>query len=259
MTTIETWLPVFPGFYSTIFEANIEDELYHQNSERDTNLPKIDYDDIDFQYKDYETEVVKQCCSFLENELGEFVTSIKFQNVVSPKEYNFANDSGNIEVGLTKKNIKSIRNYIYSHREQYEEWLKKKYTSYDGFLSWYDNNFDGWKQYTDDFTDFSQKSHYLGSVLEFICDEGQISDESMYYSIEVYPSEYCKNRVNQLKCEECGDWYKIKESPELLEYDGLVKKQTSLWNELQGHLPSKIKTFKECYPEFSYKCNICKE
>lgn len=83
MTTIETGLPVFPGFYNTIFEANVEDELYSQNSDRDPSLPKLEWDDLEFDYDYYEREVVKQCCSFMQDSLAEFVTEIRFQRGLS--------------------------------------------------------------------------------------------------------------------------------------------------------------------------------
>ena len=43
---VETFLPVFPGFYDTIFGANVEDELYWQNDCRDKDLPNVEYDDL---------------------------------------------------------------------------------------------------------------------------------------------------------------------------------------------------------------------
>jgi len=259
MTKIETFLPVFPGFYNTIFEANVEDELYSQNSDRDTSLPKLEWDDLEFEYDDYEQEVVEQCCAFMQGNLAEFVTEIRFQSITSPKEYNFKNDCGNIEVDLSEENIKAIRDYIYLHLEKYEKYLNSTYTSYDGFMSWYDNDFDSWKGYTDDFSDYSQKFHYLGSILEFICRMEDITEDRMYYSLEVYTSEYCEIRTSQIKCEECGKWYEIKSSPEYEEYEKTVEKQTAIWKELQGVAPIKVKSFKEVYPDFSYKCNDCVE
>ena len=77
MTKIETWLPVFPGFYETIFQADIDDELYSQNQDRDEHLPKIEWDDIDMDYKGYEAEVVEQCTAFIEEELTRFLNSVR--------------------------------------------------------------------------------------------------------------------------------------------------------------------------------------
>ena len=189
---IETFLPVFPGFYNTIFEPDIDGELYSQNQEREDFLPELEYNDVEFKNKEYEEKVLQECCSLLETELSEFVTKINFQTIVSPKEYNFRNDSGNIEIELSEENINNIREYIYTHKEDYKNYLRRSYTSYDGFMSWYDNDFEGWKEYTDDFTDYSKDAHHLGSVLDFICKNKCIDSEYLYYTIDVNVSEFCE-------------------------------------------------------------------
>lgn len=257
ITKINTWLPVFPGFYGTIFEPNTDDELYYQNQERDDSLPKIEWDDLDFDNQEYERDVVKQCCSFLEDELKNYVSAIKFEGISSPREYNFANDSGNVEIELTNENIQAIRDYIYKNIEAYKKYLKR-YKSYDGFMSFYGYDFKEWVEYTHDFLDYSDNEHYLGSVLEFICQNEDITDEAMYYSLEVYASSYCKDRTTQVKCEDCGEWYEQVDSPEHKEYELTLEKQVRLWKETQGDKPYKTKTFNECYPDFGFKCSDCK-
>jgi hypothetical protein len=257
---IETWLPVFPGFYDTIFEPDTTDEEDYQNKERADYLPKIKWDDLDFDSEQYENDVMKQCCSYIEGELKSkgFVTSIKLQSINRPREYNFYNDSGNVEIGLTKKNIKAIKQYIIDNETAYREYLSREYTSCSGFMSHCSNEVSDWYEYTDNFTNFSKKGHYLGSILEFICRNENIDQEFMYYSLEIHIGKYCKNRENSLKCQKCGSWYKIKESPEHLEYDRTRAKQSAIWKELYGREPVEIKTFEQVYTEFSYLCNSCK-
>ena len=201
---------------------------------------------------------MEQCTSFIESQLKELglVTAIRLQGISSPKEYNFANDSGNIEVDLTRANIKAIKAYIYAHRKEYEEYLMR-YKSCSGFISYYGYSFDEWVDYTYNFSDFSEKAHYLGSVLDFICLNEKITDESMYYYIEVYVGEYCKNRTGQVKCEDCGEWYDMEESKDHKEYARIVAAQTALYKEATGEEPLEIKSFKECYPDFRFNCG-CK-
>lgn len=260
MKTIETFLPVFPGFYGTIFEADTESELYSQNQERDSSLPEIEYDDLDFDNKEYENEVVKQCTSFIEDQLKPMglVTAIRFQSINSPREYNFANDSGNIEIDLTNKNIKAIKDYLKANADAYAKYLKGTYTSCDGFWSHYGNSIEEWSDYTDGFKVWDNHAHHLGSVLQFICWNEDITDESMYESLEVYVGEYCKYRTDQVKCESCGEWFEKTDSPEHKEYERIKATQVALYKERTGHGPLVIKTFKECYPEYSFLCDECK-
>jgi len=260
MQTIETWLPVFPGFYDTIFEANVEDELWYQNDCRDTDLPIIEYDDLEFDNAQYEEDVVKQCTEFIESNLKALglVSAIRFQGISSPKEYNFHNDSGNIEIDLSDENIVAIQGYVSFHETKYREWLADTYTSYDGFSSWYSNELSDWYEYTNDFSDFSKKKHYLGSVLEFICWNENITAEDMREGLyDIYESSYCKDRKDQVKCEECDEWFVYEGQEQLKEYRDTLSRQTKIWKETQGDKPLKTKTFKQVYPDFQFLCNKC--
>ena len=194
MKTIKTFLPVFTGFYGTIFEPDGEEnEIDDINSQRIAkNLPKINFDDCKFNYDEYRKEVSIGVTNYIEKELKDlnFITAIKFENLCSPKEYNFSNDSINIEVELTADNIKAIKKFLYDNNlNEYKQYLINNYSSYEGFRSFHSNTLEGWKEITNDFTDYSSNMYYLGSILEFICQMNEINTENMYYSItDIYLS-----------------------------------------------------------------------
>lgn len=193
MKTFKTFLPIFNGFYNTIFEADGEDqEIDTINSERKIkNLPEISFDDCNFNYDEYHKEVSIAVTNYIEKELKDlnFIDSIRFENLYSPKEYNFNNDSINIEIDLTIDNIKEIKKFLYDNLDLYKQYLKDNYTSCSGFISFNPNTLEGWQEITKDFTDYSEKMHYLGSILEFICQENEIDIDSMFESItDVYLS-----------------------------------------------------------------------
>ena len=197
---------------------------------------------------------------FIENQLKELgiVNTIKFQSISSPREYNFVNDSGNIEIELTELNILAIQEYIKTNETNYRQYLADTYTSYDGFISSYSNEVCDWYEYTNDFSDFSGRMHYLGSILEFICKNEGITDDMMYNFLEIYNSEYCIDRKDQVKCEECDEWYKYEIDEKAEEYNHMLYLQKALWKKTQkGPIP-KQKSFKECNPEFRFLCNKCK-
>jgi hypothetical protein len=196
MKTIKTYLPIFSGFYNTIFEANGEDEeIDNINSERKLkNLPPIDYDDCNFDYNEYCRDVSIQCTNYIEKELKElnFISSIQFEALKSPKEYNFANDSINIEIELSEDNIKEIKKFLYNNLDEYKQYLINNYTSYSGFSSSYPNTLQGWQEITKDFNDYTENGHYLGSILEFICQINDINSDTMYDSLsDIYL--FCTN------------------------------------------------------------------
>lgn len=196
MKTFKTFLPIFTGFYSTIFEPDGEDnEISDINSQRKTkNLPEISFDDCKFNYDEYRKEVSIGVTNYIEKELKDInvLSKINFEALSSPKEYNFHNDSINIEVELTEDNIKEIKKYLYDNLDEYKQYLINNYTSCSGFISFHPNTFEGWLEITKDFNDYSDKGHYLGSVLEFICQMNEINTENMYESI----TDVCLNATN---------------------------------------------------------------
>ena len=223
----KTFLPVFPGFYGTIFEADESGEIDHINEVRmDAGLERVDDYSIEFDYPQYYENVAKECCDFLSDNLGRigFVSKITKECVVSPREYNFRNDSINIEVELSAKNRKAIQYYVYSRKDAFKKFLKERYTPCSGFIPYYSCWFEDWEMETGSFYSFKNPEHYLGAVLQFVCEQEDIDDESMYYAavetcVECVDYDF---ETTKVKCEECGEWYSLRR-----EYEEQVEKQTA--------------------------------
>ena len=168
MKTIETYLPIFNGFYGTLFETHGEDEEINDiNQQREENgFSEIDFSDCKFDYKEYEKRVAEKCTEVIEFELNEILKirmNFEFQSVISPREYNFTNDSINIEVKI--EDLNSIKDYLRENQENFGEYLRENYTSYDGFISSWSNNPAIWFSYLDK---EDRMEHVLGSVMNFI-------------------------------------------------------------------------------------------
>lgn len=211
MKKYETYLPVFPGFYGTIFEADEERETNGINDVREElSLEPIKDYDIEFDYEGYHQSVARKCCDFLSDNLSElgFVSKITMQMLRSPREYNFYNDSIDIVIEMDIKNRRAIQDYIYSHKEEFEKYLRSNYTSCSGFIPGYSNYFEDWDEETGNFYMFKNPGHYLGAILNFICECEEITDERMYYSIEVSLEAVDFDfETTKVQCEKCGEWY----------------------------------------------------
>lgn len=171
---VETYLPVFSGFNGTFFEADVEGEIDHINEEREQlGLNAVDENDIHFDYAAADEITAKLACQYVHNTL-DFVNGVKFQEVISPREYNFTNDSINCEIDL---NVKDMLNYLDDHREEFTEYLKEKYTSYDGFISFHSNDVNDWTwEYIK-----AEASHRIGACLTFIMfNEDEDAEDAMY-------------------------------------------------------------------------------
>ena len=191
MKTIETYLPVFPGFYNTIFEPESEcnDIIYTYNQENDTNF---DYDNFDWDYSEYYDQIARNCCDAIETLLkkNNIVQSIKFQNIVSPQYYNYSNDSINVEVEI---NIENLILFIAQNKKEFDTYIKENYSSRDGFMSFHSNDGDEWFKSLV-CNDFKKEKHCFGALLEFVCgllNQSTIKPEYwLYEQMENY--DYCE-------------------------------------------------------------------
>jgi len=190
--TIGTWLPVFPGFYGTLFDGEdmYESEFDYINEHvqpeelalaMTTNFYSSKASTV--LWKDYEESVAKQCVNIIEKELKDkgFVESITFEEISSPKYYNFSNDSINITVVFSAANLQVIRQFISGNYAHWREYLKETYTSCSGFISHHANDPGAEEWFVDNALN---DRHNAGALLTFICGELEINEETLYYRVE---------------------------------------------------------------------------
>lgn len=175
--TVGTWLPCFPGFYGTYLEPNEESELeFIDDKRRELGLigsvGDITYPYPEFDYETYRTTVANRFVGMVEAELKEYLPSLSmvYENILSPREYNFVNDSVNVQVTFDHK---ELYDFIVAHTVEFMEYILEHYTSYDGFMSHYSNNYMEWLE---DWVDTMQHSHMLGAMLQFVLHTNDIMD-----------------------------------------------------------------------------------
>lgn len=133
---IEIELP-FSGFYESIHDGYLDDAIEsHFSYDYDTGEDKElgdDYDtarwnaDINWQ------EIQENYAKAYTEEFGrEFDLDLEFVAMTSPKYYNFSTDR--IFANIPIDQIERIRKEAEAHPE-YKEFIRERYTSYDGFSS----------------------------------------------------------------------------------------------------------------------------
>ena len=190
MLKVKSYLPVFSGFYESCFDGSdsaieyLHEDLYHEL--------KYSKDEIDFildkafssntfsdSWQDYKQKTCVNCCNFLEDKFQELglVTSITYDSLYSPKEYNFSTDSINCTYELDESNIEKIKEYITNNFDLWTKYIKDHFTSRDGFWSYHSNNSsdEAWQLDT-----VIQDTTKLGVLLEFVCELEDITDFNMY-------------------------------------------------------------------------------
>ena len=193
MKTANTYLPIFPGFYNTFYEPNEDNEINYINDIRaENNLIQLDFDVFEFNYSEYQENVGKKAVEYISNILVDelkLVKSIKYQSIYSPKEYNFANDSIDIEVKFNEKQVKKIKSLIVKNFELFNTLIKEKFTSCSGFHSWYSNNASEW---LNELNQILEHQTQCATILQFLL---LLHSENNEIDIEAEMFEYCIENV----------------------------------------------------------------
>ena len=165
---IDTWLPLFKGFYGTIWDGDSELDSFCEYNE-------VSSDEVDVDWLGYRQKVAVSITSEIESKLVELglIESITYQHITSPNYYNFVNDSIDVEIIPIVDNIVS---YIHSNYDAFDTYLKQRYTSRDGFISFRFNSAVEWAEDTSNFTILGKDSHVLGALLDFALVNEEVSD-----------------------------------------------------------------------------------
>lgn len=160
--TFETYCPLFPGFYGTFFEYDNEEmDIEWYNEEHKTDLS---YDDFEWNYKEYSDRIARAFVNRLESELKYFLPiKIEFEEIRSPREYNFYNDSINVKITL---NLGKLIKLIKEREDKARQYFKDKYTSCSGFISFHSNQFENW---IDPAYIMKEPAHRIGGLLDCLC------------------------------------------------------------------------------------------
>lgn len=174
MNTYNTFAPLFPGFYETVFQYSGEDQdIEYYNEENNT---EYEYDSFAWDYSEYENRVAKKFVARLETELAIFLPiKLEFQQVISPKEYNFTNDSINIAATL---DLDELMKLIEARRDNAAIYFKDNYTSCSGFISSHSNDITDWlnKDYI-----LENPEHRIGALLGCLCFCELNADDIIYW------------------------------------------------------------------------------
>lgn len=175
---IETYLPIFSGFYGTIWDNDsiISDEGYHHGLNSDILFAHVDWEEY---FETVAEEIYERITEHLRAK--GLISDSRFQKLVSPRTYNFSNDSINVEVVPNRHRLKQIVN---DNWDAWHSYIKRRYSSRSGFMSYYssDATSDEW-----DVDKALDDPHKLGTVIEFslhaVFDDTP-TEFDLYYDVE---------------------------------------------------------------------------
>ena len=180
MRKIKSYLPTFPGFYSTNFESDMAEESVLYNLEED-GVKIEDTRDIDWDYNEYRNRVSIAAIGSIEQFMKHdgYSIGIEFEKVYSPKFYNFENDSIYCTYSVPDEDFERLLEYCNDNSSEFKTFLDDRFTSRSGFISFFSTEPNTWfNEYLVE--DSSKFERAFTSVLEFyLQEEGYTVDDML--------------------------------------------------------------------------------
>jgi len=134
--TLEAALPGFPGFYNSELSALIDREIENEAEWRGKTVSEIEESFI------YGKAMLAVAQAWADEFKREFEVDFTYECIESPKEYNFVTDRIFVEVPLQEaaRITAALKDEAGNWKHSFEVVLRKMFTSYDGFCSFYPNN-----------------------------------------------------------------------------------------------------------------------
>ena len=175
MKTFETVVPLFPGFYNSVLDSMLENDLESYLEEND-----LKYEDIESKLNFKEAALaMSQAWLKIFNEYCPF--SLKFQDINSPKFYNFTTDR--LIALISLKDLRRLVKYVKPHEDILEGVIKKHFTSRDGFMSFYSNSLEEWKTKKVQDLDLNEIMTYLEAAFLINLEEKGVTMDSFLQDI----------------------------------------------------------------------------
>lgn len=174
MKTIESYLPIFTGYYNTLFDSELAEDMVIESE-------NLNFDSFEFDYKEYMDRVAEKCVSSVWNFLKNdgFEIDIIFDKVYSPRFYNYSNDSIYCDYKVSGNDINRLVQYCKDNLIEFKTFLEENYSSYDGFISFLDTDAEIWfKNYLNE--DNRRFENAFIGILEFyLTNEGYSKDQML--------------------------------------------------------------------------------
>lgn len=209
----------FPGFYESLF-CNCEEFLDDESEMKFEVEQLIQSKDffVEYEYEDFSKYKINVCNKYMEFYIEKIIDvlpyditnhedfifeQVDYSTVVeSPKYYNYRTDYCYCEIETNRKTLKLIKEWTLK-LEDSSDYIKKHFTSRDGFISFVSNNIDIWKE--TDIEDYEQ--NMLIALLDMLislsdCTGFEEIALRTYYEIDKYcyasPVIYYREKDNEI-------------------------------------------------------------
>ena len=195
----------FSGFYNSKWDGeldNVENQFIEREAEDDDTLDESEVSAIVDKCRQYETQMQyvaqKYVDHFNEKFKEEFgiALGLRFESLKSPREYNFTSDViyAYIDEGVVRRLLDDLE------ESKLADMIRERFTSRSGFISFYPNRIERWKEKPLEEWDYNE----VGTVLEAYVAQVEDFECDVYY-------EMCERSVFDTALDKGMDWDKYRE------------------------------------------------
>lgn len=181
---LEFEVPGFWGFYESnyVYSGDLEYMFFNDYDSLDKKTKElyqkfIDYE-MDWQIdQDFIENVCKAYVDAFNNTMSEVLphwNPAEFNLCCMPKYYNYESDRCFAKSVFSDDVVSDIELYLKNHRDNFIEYIRKRFTSCDGYFSNYSNRIEDW-----DIPLNKMDYNELGAVIHFIMKDSGIDIDSI--------------------------------------------------------------------------------
>lgn len=162
----------FSGFYESIHSVMIDASENQMFTNGDGTFYSELCDDF-FDHVDYKEVNRSYAKAYVKSFSKEFNISLVYEDLVSPKFYNFETDRIFVKISRSDlaKMLWKVKGKILKEK------ARKIFTSRSGFISYYSNNIQDWGRIST--WDHNQVGAVLSAYVDLVCDNWQDTEESL--------------------------------------------------------------------------------
>lgn len=173
----QTWLPIFPGFYGTLFENLLQD--YDQYGEEIALEDALE--------EERREDVARKAVLFVDQVMRDLefpgYIGLEFERLWSPREYNFSNDEIQVTLEYDEETFAlALNDVIHTNLEKFQRLIVGEFTNRPGFFSRYSNDLEDW--YPVQLGGRFEDGFYLQFILDVLAEDND--EEAMYEYIRGY-------------------------------------------------------------------------
>ena len=199
-----TTLP-FSGFYCSKWDGeldNVENNFIENEAENDDTLDESEVSVLVDKCRQYETQieyVAREYVDYFNEKFKEefgIDLKLRFESLKSPAEYNFSTDI--IYAYIDEEVVRRLLDDL--EESKLADMIRERFTSREGFISFYPNRIDRWKTKPLEEWDFNE----VGTILAAYVDQVDDFEWDVYYTM-------CGRSVFDMALDKGTDWDKYRE------------------------------------------------